>query len=113
MPVSADQGVVRTCLFLRVVSADHDGVGAGSEDGANVRQKKWDPEPVVSCLLSSEMCKDRKVCGDRKFTENESSQPAMSVKRRGEKSLAGLTADPAFKPKLGILRFNSLLASEA
>ena len=55
---------------------------------------------------------DRKV-DDRKFTENESSQPAMSVKRRGEKSLAGLTADPAFKPKLGILRFNSLLASEA
>ena len=35
-------------------------------------------------------------------TENGSSQPAMRVKRRGEKSLAGLTADPAFKPKLGI-----------
>ena len=35
-------------------------------------------------------------------TENDSSQPAMRVKRRGEKSLAGLTADPAFRPKLGV-----------
>ena len=39
-------------LFLRVVSADHDGVGGCSEDGSDVRQKKRDPEPVVKCLLS-------------------------------------------------------------
>ena len=41
-------------------------------------------------------------------TENGSSQPAMRVKRRGEKSLAGLTADPAFKPKLGIFSVRSI-----
>ena len=40
-----------------------------------------------------------------KGTENDSSQPAMRVKRRGEKSLAGLTAEPAFKPKLEIYKF--------
>ena len=57
--VSADHGGCRQwrglytrVLFLRVVSADHDGVGAGSEDGADVRQNEWDPEPVVSRLPS-------------------------------------------------------------
>ena len=57
--VSADHGGCRQSrglyagvLFLRVVSADHDGVGAGSEDGADVRQNEWDPEPVVSRLPS-------------------------------------------------------------
>ena len=39
-------------------------------------------------------------------TEKDSSQPAMRVKRRGEKSLAGLTAEPAFKPKLRVARFS-------
>ena len=39
-------------LFLRMVSADHDGVGAGGEDRADVGEQKWDPEPVVSCLCS-------------------------------------------------------------
>ena len=33
-----------------MVSADHDGVGGGGEDGSDVRQQKWDPEPVVGCL---------------------------------------------------------------
>ena len=38
------------------------------------------------------------------LTENDSSQPAMRVKRRGEKSLAGLIAAPAFRPKLEIYK---------
>ena len=46
------RGLEATSLFLRVVSADHDGVGGCSEDGSDVRQKKRDPEPVVKCLLS-------------------------------------------------------------
>ena len=33
-----------------MVSADHDGVGGSGEDGSDVRQQKWDPEPVVGCL---------------------------------------------------------------
>ena len=39
------------------------------------------------------------------LTEKDSSQPAMRVKRRGEKSLAGLIAAPAFRPKLEIYEF--------
>ena len=39
------------------------------------------------------------------LTENDSSQPAMRVKRRGEKSRAGLIAAPAFRPKLEIYEF--------
>ena len=39
------------------------------------------------------------------LTENDSSQPAMRVKRRGEKSRAGLIAAPAFRPKLEIYKF--------
>ena len=45
--------IVKGSLFLWVVSADHDGVGAGGEDGADVGEQKWDPEPVISCLCSS------------------------------------------------------------
>ena len=39
------------------------------------------------------------------LTEKDSSQPAMRVKRRGEKSRAGLIAAPAFRPKLEIYKF--------
>ena len=67
----------------------------GSRSGI---QNQWS----AACVHNRDMVSDQKLI---KGTENDSSQPAMRVKRRGEKSLAGLTAEPAFKPKLEIYKF--------
>ena len=64
-------------------------------------KKPGDPKPGVSSLerdqgMEVKSIEDMLIM----LTLNGSFHPASRVRRRGEKSLAGLTADPAVNPKL-------------
>ena len=80
------------------MAAHHDLVQPSPQHFSYMGEQPWDPEPGVSSL-------DRRYIGDLTklqdmLTLNGSFHPAKRDSRRGEKSLAGLMADPAFRPKL-------------
>ena len=80
------------------MAAHHDLVQPSPQHSSYMREQPRDPEPGVSSLDRREIEGTRAM--QDMLTLNGSFHPAMKVSRRGEKSLAGLMEEPAFRPKL-------------
>ena len=80
------------------MAAHHDLVQPSPQHSSYMGEQPWDPEPGVSSLDRKEIEGTRAM--QDMLTLNGSFHPARKVRRRGEKSLAGFIADPAFRPKL-------------
>ena len=80
-----------------MMNRDHCCVHTSPDNRTNMRKQPRNPKPGFSSLHRKHLSI---IFFMSQITKNGSFHPAIWLKRRGEKSLAGLMADPAFRPKL-------------
>ena len=83
------------------MNANHYFVDGSTNHSSYMREEPGNPEPEVSSLDMGQGIEMNYIHDMLKIlTLKESFHPARRVSSRGEKSLAGLTAAPAVRPKL-------------